>query len=96
MRFVGCFKSFVFVGLRYFAVHQAISLRRVIGHRPRCYTDQAVSLISKLMENNPETRWSAEQALDSDYFFESPIVKQAKDLSMKFAVTSVHEMGKTN
>lgn len=66
-------------------------LRENLPH-PKWMTDQAVSLISKLMENNPETRWSAEQALDSDYFFESPIVKQAKDLSMKFAVTSVHEM----
>jgi cyclin-dependent kinase 12/13 len=50
-------------------------------------------LIGKLMEENPDTRWSAEQALDADYFFEHPIVKPAHDLSMKFAVTSVHEMG---
>ena len=59
-------------------------------------TDQAVNLIGKLMEKNPKRRWSAEQALDGDYFFETPIVKPAKDLNMKFAVASVHEMGKTN
>ena len=61
---------------------------------PKWMTDQAVNLIGKLMEENPDKRWSAEQALVADYFFESPIVKQAKDLNMRFAVTSVHEMGK--
>ena len=49
-------------------------------------------MISKLMEMNPDKRWSALQALDAEYFFENPIVKKAEDLSMKFAVTSVHEM----
>jgi len=67
-------------------------LRENLPH-PKWMTDQAVSLIGKLMENNPEKRWSAEQALDAEYFFEAPIVKQAKDLNMKFAVASAHEMG---
>jgi cyclin-dependent kinase 12/13 len=67
------------------------ALRARLPH-PKWMTDEAVKLISKLMELNPETRWSALQALDADYFYENPIVKQPKDLPMKFAVTSVHEM----
>jgi len=66
-------------------------LRENLPH-PKWMTDQAVSLIAKLMEKNPEKRWSAEESLVADYFFETPIVKQAKDLNMKFAVASVHEM----
>jgi hypothetical protein len=54
-------------------------------------TDNAVHLISKLMSLNPSTRWSAERALDADYFFESPIVKPAEKLSMNFSVNTVHE-----
>jgi cyclin-dependent kinase 12/13 len=72
----------------------AESLRANLPH-PKWMTDEAVKFIGKLMEENPNTRWSAEQALDADYFFENPIVKQAKDLNMKFAVQSVHEMGKS-
>ncbi len=68
-------------------------LRENLPH-PKWMTDHAVTMIGKLMEKNPDKRWSAEQALDADYFFETPIVKQAKDLNMKFAVASVHEMGK--
>jgi len=48
-------------------------------------------LIEKLMLLHPAKRWSAEQALDSDYFFEAPIVKSPDKLSMNFSVTSVHE-----
>jgi cyclin-dependent kinase 12/13 len=59
---------------------------------PKWMTDQAIHMISRLMELNPDTRWSAEQALDAEYFFENPIVKPANNLSMKFAVASVHEM----
>jgi len=66
-------------------------LRENLPH-PKWMTDSAVSLIGKLMEKNPDERWSAEQALVADYFFESPIVKQAKDLNMKFAVSCAHEM----
>jgi len=68
-------------------------LRENLPH-PKWMTDHAVEFIGKLMEENPDKRWSAIQALDADYFFESPIVKKAKDLNMKFAVASVHEMGK--
>lgn len=60
--------------------------------QPAWMTDSAVVLISKMMELNPEPRWTAEQALDADYFFENPIVKPADKLSMRFAVTSVHEL----
>jgi cyclin-dependent kinase 12/13 len=67
------------------------ALRAQLPH-PRWMTYESVTLISNLMELNPETRWSALQALDANYFFENPIVKQSKDLSMEFAVTSVHEM----
>ena len=67
------------------------ALRTNLPH-PKWMTDEAVKVIGKLMELNPEKRWSALQALDADYFFENPIVKQAQDLSMKFAVQSVHEM----
>jgi cyclin-dependent kinase 12/13 len=59
--------------------------------QPKWMTDNAVNLISKLMSLNPSTRWSAEQALDADYFFESPIVKPADKLSMNFSVNTVHE-----
>lgn len=58
---------------------------------PKWMTDSAVNLISKLMELNPDKRWTAEKALDADYFFETPIVKTPDKLSMNFAVTTVHE-----
>lgn len=58
---------------------------------PKWMTDNAVDLIDKLMTLYPEKRWSAEQALDADYFFEDPIVKPANKLSMKFTVSSMHE-----
>jgi serine/threonine protein kinase len=58
---------------------------------PKWMTDNAVDIIDKLMTLDPEKRWSAEQALDADYFFENPIVKPAHKLSMKFAVSSMHE-----
>jgi len=58
---------------------------------PKWMTDNAVDIIDKLMTLDPEKRWSAEQALDADYFFENPIVKPANKLSMKFSVGSMHE-----
>lgn len=58
---------------------------------PKWMTDNAVDIIDKLMTLDPEKRWSAQQALDADYFFENPIVKPADKLSMKFAVGSMHE-----
>merc|ERR1712146_678075 len=54
----------------------AEALRAQLPH-PKWMTDEAVNLISKLMELNPEKRWSALQALDADYFFGAPIVKPA-------------------
>jgi cyclin-dependent kinase 12/13 len=58
---------------------------------PKWMTDSAVSLISKLLLLDPERRWSAEQALDADYFFEHPIVKTPDKLSMNWTVKTVHE-----
>jgi serine/threonine protein kinase len=58
---------------------------------PKWMTDNAMNLIAKLMELNPEKRWSAEKALDADYFFDHPIVKTADKLVMNFAVSTVHE-----
>lgn len=58
---------------------------------PRWMTDHAIYLIQKLLEMNPDKRWSAEKALDADYFFENPILKTPDKLSMQFAVQSVHE-----
>lgn len=56
-------------------------------------TDDAIKLISNLLEMNPSKRWSAEEALLAEWFFEAPMWKKAKDLSMNFPVKSVHEMG---
>jgi len=58
---------------------------------PKWMTDHAVDLIRNLMTLNPDIRWSAEEALDAEYFFENPIVKPASELCMNFAVPSVHE-----
>jgi cyclin-dependent kinase 12/13 len=58
---------------------------------PKWMTDNALHMISKLMEMNPDKRWSAEKALDAYYFFEHPIVKSYDLLSMNFTVHSVHE-----
>jgi serine/threonine protein kinase len=59
--------------------------------QPKWMTDNAVTLIDKLLTMNPDNRWSAEQSLDADYFFENPIVKPANKLPMNFAVATVHE-----
>lgn len=58
---------------------------------PKWMTDNAADLIENLMILNPGKRFTAEQALDSDYFFEAPIVKTADKLSMNFSVSTVHE-----
>lgn len=58
---------------------------------PSWMTKNAVNLISKLLEMNPDDRYSAPEAIASDYFYESPLVKEASDLSMRFGVDSVHE-----
>lgn len=59
--------------------------------RPEWMTENAISLIAKLLTMDPDKRWSALEALDADYFFENPIVKTADKLSMNFSVHSVHE-----
>jgi len=58
---------------------------------PAWMTNHAKFLIEKLMEQNPDKRWSAENALLAEFFFESPIVKPADKLNMKLGVDSVHE-----
>jgi len=58
---------------------------------PKWMTESALHLITMLMKLNPEKRWTAEEALDSDYFFENPIVKTPDKLSMNFSVASCHE-----
>lgn len=68
----------------------AVVLRERLPH-PAWMTDHAVTLISNLLTLNPEKRWSAQEAIISEYFFEKPIVKEPKDISMNFGVGSVHE-----
>jgi len=58
---------------------------------PRWMTENALDLIDNLMILNPEKRWSAQQALLAEYFFDEPTTKEASDLSMRFAVGSMHE-----
>ena len=58
---------------------------------PKWMTDNAIQLISMLLTMDPSARWSAEEALLADYFFEVPPVKKAHELSMNFGVQSVHE-----
>ena len=59
--------------------------------QPKWMTKNAIEMISKLLELNPDTRWSAEEALIAEYFFENPVVKPASQLSMNFTVSTVHE-----
>ena len=66
------------------------NLKKGVPH-PSWMTDHAMDLIGKLLEYNPEERWSAHRALTAEYFFENPLVKPAEKLSMKFGVDSVHE-----
>lgn len=58
---------------------------------PGWMTEHSKDLIDNLMTLNPDKRWSALDALDAEYFFETPIVKPANKLGMRFAVDSVHE-----
>ncbi|GKY98870.1 hypothetical protein MPSEU_000843000 [Mayamaea pseudoterrestris] len=58
---------------------------------PKWMTDHAVALITHLLTMDPDARWSAEQALDAEYFFEMPVVKPPDQLSMNFSVKTVHE-----
>lgn len=60
---------------------------------PTWMTNNAMDLIEKLLTHNPDTRWSACQALtDSQYFWEKPVVKmKAHELNMNFRIDAVHE-----
>lgn len=58
---------------------------------PRWMTESALTLLDNLMILNPANRWSAEKALLADYFFDDPVAKEARQLSMRFNVDSVHE-----
>jgi len=65
-------------------------LRQRLPH-PHWMTNNATDLIKNLLAHNPDKRWSAENALGAEYFFEKPLWKKAHELSMKFGVDSVHE-----
>lgn len=69
-------------------IHEA--LKAGLPH-PKWMTDHAMELIDKLLTHNPDKRYSAFEALAAEYFFETPVVKKADQLNMKFAVESVHE-----
>lgn len=58
---------------------------------PKWLTDNALSMMSELLHYDPDQRASASKALDAEYFFEDPVVKEASKLSMNFAVQSIHE-----
>jgi len=61
---------------------------------PRWVTENVITLIQNLLAYNPTKRWSAQKACtESEYFFESPSFKPAKDLYMKFGVDAAHEWG---
>lgn len=59
-------------------------------HNAKWMTKDAVFLLTKLLTLNPEKRWSAKEALLSDYFMDG--AKSARDLSMDFDVKSSHEL----
>lgn len=71
-------------------------LARVLKQRlphPHWMTNNAIDLIKNLLTYNPEKRWSAFEALEADYFYENPIVKDdPSELNMRFGVESVHEL----
>ena len=66
------------------------TLKQQLPH-PRWMTESAADLIDNLMVMNPANRWSADQALLADYFFDEPAAKEADQLSMHFQVDSMHE-----
>jgi serine/threonine protein kinase len=70
-------------------------LAKVLTQRlpnPKWMTDKAVELIQNLLTHNPEKRWSASEGLHADYFWETPTVKKAHELSMRLGVDHVHEL----
>lgn len=66
------------------------TLKKGLAH-PGWMTNHAMDLIEGLLEYDPDRRWSADQGLLAEYFFENPMVKPAEKLSMKLGVDSVHE-----
>jgi len=54
-------------------------------------TPHSLDVIDNLLTHNPETRWSAAQALTAEWFFDAPMVKPANKLNMNFGVDSAHE-----
>eukprot|EP00585_Thalassiosira_rotula_P003842 CAMPEP_0196160162 /NCGR_PEP_ID=MMETSP0910-20130528/46685_1 /TAXON_ID=49265 /ORGANISM="Thalassiosira rotula, Strain GSO102" /LENGTH=455 /DNA_ID=CAMNT_0041425087 /DNA_START=888 /DNA_END=2255 /DNA_ORIENTATION=+ len=54
-------------------------------------TPHAIDVIDNLLTNNPEKRWSAQQAILAEWFFDAPMFKPADKLNMKFGVDSAHE-----
>lgn len=66
------------------------NLKQGLAH-PGWMTDHAVEFICSMLNLNPAKRFSAQQALIAEYFFESPVVKTADKLPMRFSVDSVHE-----
>mmetsp|Transcript_40055 Transcript_40055/g.120714 ORF Transcript_40055/g.120714 Transcript_40055/m.120714 type:complete len:455 (-) Transcript_40055:466-1830(-) len=66
------------------------SLKHGLPH-PAWMTNDAMELIEGLLTYNPDKRWSADQGLLAEFFFENPMVKPADKLSMKLGVDSVHE-----
>jgi len=58
---------------------------------PRWMTESALDLIDNLMILDPKTRWSAQEALLAEYFFDDPAAKDASELSMRFTIDSMHE-----
>jgi serine/threonine protein kinase len=74
-------------------------LAKVLTQRlpnPEWMTDNAVVLIQNLLTHNPEKRWSASEGLRAEYFWETPAVKMAHELSMELGVEHVHELKISN
>jgi serine/threonine protein kinase len=61
------------------------------AHNAKWLTENALSMLAELLCYNPDKRCSAGQASLSNYFFDDPPVKKAHELSMNFAVQSIHE-----
>eukprot|EP00565_Helicotheca_tamesis_P004450 CAMPEP_0185726346 /NCGR_PEP_ID=MMETSP1171-20130828/2348_1 /TAXON_ID=374046 /ORGANISM="Helicotheca tamensis, Strain CCMP826" /LENGTH=432 /DNA_ID=CAMNT_0028394677 /DNA_START=413 /DNA_END=1711 /DNA_ORIENTATION=+ len=59
---------------------------------PSWMTEHAMDLIDNLLAHNPDKRWSADQGLTAEYFFENPIVKPADKLNMRLGLDSIHEL----
>ena len=64
---------------------------RLPTHASSWMTPHALDMFDHLFEYNPETRWSAAQALTAEWFFDEPLTKPAEKLNMKFSVESAHE-----